>query len=132
MNTHSFLPLPPFPAFRIFSEILVGEQKWGNSMFCVGLVGNLLMLVNFFWTSFKNILSILIWGHVQSINSLPVAVMMDHYVIHIFYVFLFPLSSIESSGFHSIFTIGSIQKCGHKIKGERFSVWSKESFLFHS
>ena len=29
-------------------------------------------------------------------------------------------------------TIDSMQKCENKIKGKRFSVWSKESFLFLS
>ena len=29
-------------------------------------------------------------------------------------------------------SIGSMQKCEHKVKGKRFSVLSKESFLFFS
>ena len=53
-----------------------GEEgtKGGDSMFCGSSVGeNLLTLVNFFLMSCKNNLSILIWRHVQNINSLTVA-----------------------------------------------------------
>ena len=58
--------------------------------------------------------------------------MIDHHVTLIFCIFLLSLSSIASSGFHPIFTIDSMQKCEHKVKGKRFSFWSKESFLFLS
>ena len=59
-------------------------------------------------------------------------VMIDHHVTLIFCIFLLSLSSTASSGFHPIFTIDSMQKCEHKVKGKRFSFWSKESFLFLS
>ena len=51
--------------------------------------------------------------------------MIYHHLIHIFYIFLLLLSSIASSGFHPFFTIDSMQKCEHKVKGKKFSVWSK-------
>ena len=55
--------------------------------------------------------------------------MIDHHVIHIFYIALLPLSGIASSGFHPIFTIDSVRKCELKvIKGYK----SKEIFLFLS
>ena len=46
--------------------------------------------------------------------------MIDHHVIHIFYIFLLPLSIIESSGFHPIFTRDSIQKCEHRLNTKDF------------
>ena len=49
--------------------------------------------------------------------------MIDHHVIHIFYIALLPLSGIASSGFHPIFTIDSVRKCELKvIKGFLFEV----------
>ena len=50
--------------------------------------------------------------------------MIYHHLIHIF---LYLLASFKQ---HSIlrlpfFTIDSMQKCEHKVKGKRFSVWSK-------
>ena len=32
---------------------------------------------------------------------------------------MLPLSSIASSGFHPIFTMDSMQKCEHKVKGKK-------------
>ena len=46
--------------------------------------------------------------------------MIDHHVILIFYIVLLPLSSIASLGFLHIFTIDSMQKCEHKVKGKDF------------
>ena len=59
-------------------------------------------------------------------------VIIDYHMIHIFYIFLLPLGSVALSGFRLVFTIDSMQKCEHKVKGKRFSVSSKESFLFLS
>ena len=110
---------------EIFSEILVGRTKRGDSVFCSSLVGgNLSRLVNFFWMTCKNNLFIVIWGQVQNIISLAMSLF--------FLIFLLFLSSIASSGFNPIFTLESVQKCEHKIKGKRFFVWNKESFLFLS
>ena len=82
--------------------------------------GKLLRLVNFFLMSCINNLSILIWGHVQNINSLKVAMSwLTMSMIHIFYIFLLPLSTITSSGFHPIFTVEIMQKCEDKIEGKR-------------
>ena len=50
-------------------------------------------------------------------------------MIHIFCIFLLPLSSIASSGFHPTFTIESKLKCEHKVKDKRFPVRGKENFL---
>ena len=94
-----------------------------------------LKLVNFFLMSCKNNLSIVIWIHVRNINpqfSYSCYVMIDHHVIQIFNIFLLPLSSIASSGFHPSFTTDNVQKFEHKVKGKRLSVWSKECFLFLS
>ena len=93
----------------IFCEILVkGTKRGGFNVFFSG--GDLLRLVYFFLMSCKNSLTILIWGHVQNINSqlsYSCYVMIDHHVIQIFYILLLPLSSIASSGFHPIFVIDS-------------------------
>ena len=59
-------------------------------------------------------------------------VIIDYHMIHIFYIFLLPVGSVALSGFRLVFTIDSMQKCEHKVKGKRFSVWGKESFLFLS
>ena len=57
-----------------FFEILLGKPKGGIQYFVVvQWGGDLSRLVNFFLKSCKNNLSILIWGHVQNINSLAVA-----------------------------------------------------------
>ena len=58
-------------------------------------------------------------------------VIIDHHVIHIFYIILLPLSRIASSGFYPIFTMQKTvcKNMSIRIKGKRFSVWSKESFL---
>ena len=110
----------------------MGEQTGGIQCFVIVRWGNLLRLGNFFFMSCKNNLAILIQGHVQNKLSYSCYVMIDRHVIHIFYMFLLPLGSIASSDFHPIFTIDRMQKCEHKAKGKRFSIWSKESFLFLS
>ena len=46
--------------------------------------------------------------------------MIDHHVIHIFYIFLLPLTSKASSGFHPIFTIDSMQKMSIRLKAKYF------------
>ena len=58
-------------------------------------------------------------------------VIIDHHVIHIFYIILLPLSRIASSGFYPIFTMQKAvcKNMSIRFKGKRFSVWSKESFL---
>ena len=58
-------------------------------------------------------------------------VIIDHHVIHIFYIFLLPLSRIASSGFYPIFTMQKTvcKNMSIRFKGKRFSVWTKESFL---
>ena len=93
-------------------NMLVGEffSVWGTYR------GWLIFLM-----SFKNNLSILTWGHVQNIILYSYYVIIDHHVIHDFYIFLLPLSRIASSWFPPIFTIGSMQKYEHKVKGKRFS-----------
>ena len=145
-KVHSFLPLPflrgeggpfkqDFLVGGIFSKILVGE--WGNKKGEFNVLslfdgGNLLRLGNFFFMSCKNNLAILIQGHVQNKLSYSCFVMIDCHVIHVFYIFLLPLGSIASSDLHPIFAIDRMQKCEHKAKGKRFSIWRKESFLFLS
>ena len=91
-----------------------------DSMFCDISVGELVEAGHFFLVNCKNNLSSLIWGDVQN-KSYSYYVMIDHHVIHTFYIFLLPISSIASSGFHPIFTIDSMQKCEHKVKDKRFS-----------
>ena len=64
-------------------------------------------------------------GYLQNINSqfsYSCYVLIDHHVIQIFFIFLLSQTSIASSGIHPIFTIDSMQKCEHKVKGKRFSV----------
>ena len=79
---------------------------------------NLSKLVNFFLMSCKNNLSIFIWGScTEHKSSYSCYVMIDHHVIHLFYIFLLPLSSIRSSGFHPIFTIDNMRKCEHSFAG---------------
>ena len=59
---------------EIFSEILLeGTKRGGIQCFMVVQWGNLSRLVNFFLMSCKNNLFILIWGRVQNINYLTVA-----------------------------------------------------------
>ena len=105
------------------------EQKGGVQCFVVVNGGDLSRLVNFFSMNCKNNLFICIWGHVQNINSLAVAVNDWPSCYPHFYIFLLPLAS---SGFHPIFTIDSMQKSEYKVKDKRFYVWSKESFPFLS
>ena len=49
-------------------------------------------------------------------------IIIDHHVIHIFYIFLLPIGSKATSDFHPILTTDSMQKCERKVKGKRFSV----------
>ena len=85
----------------IFCEILVkGTKRGGFNVFFSG--GDLLRLVYFFLMSCKNSLTILIWGHVQNINSqlsYSCYVMIDHNPN-----FLYPLASSKQ---HSILRLPS-------------------------
>ena len=116
-----------------FLEVLVGRTKRRDSMFCDSSVrgwgggGGLVEAGQFFLNELEIQPFHSFWSHIQNNCS----VMIDHCVIHIFYIFLLPLD-LASLVFYPIFIIERMQKCEHKLKGKKFPVWSKESLLFFS
>ena len=104
----------------------------GDSMFSSGSsVGELFEAGQFFQWVAQITFPFLLGSCTEHKFSYSCYVIIDHYVIHIFF-FMLPLSNVACPGFRPNFTIDSMQKCQHKSSDKIFSVWSKESFLFLS
>ena len=81
-----------------FSEILVEGQKRGDSMFCGSSPGKLAKAGQFFLNELQKQPFYSYLGSCKEHKfSYSCYVMIDHHVIHIFYIFLLPLISIAYS-----------------------------------
>ena len=101
------------------------EQKGGNSMCCGSSVGELVESGLFFLNKLQK------WHFHSYLGSCAehkfsysCSLMIYHHVIHIF-LYLLAFNQHSILRLPSFFAIDSMQKCEHKVKGKRFSVWSK-------